>query len=69
MRLVFTQPALAAALRARPLARSAQFTWERTAREKIAVYEQVLATLQAGLVSPEHGAFVAATTAKLAASG
>jgi hypothetical protein len=37
MRLVLTQPALAAALRARNLARSAQFTWERTARETMAV--------------------------------
>jgi glycosyltransferase involved in cell wall biosynthesis len=43
MRLVLTQPALAAALRARGLARAAQFTWERTARETIAVYERVLA--------------------------
>jgi glycosyltransferase involved in cell wall biosynthesis len=43
MRLVLTQPALAAALRAKGLARAAQFTWERTARETIAVYERVLA--------------------------
>lgn len=43
MRLVLTQPALAAVLRARGLARAAQFTWERTARETIAVYEWVLA--------------------------
>lgn len=43
MRLVLTQPALAAELRARGLARAAQFTWERTARETIAVYERVLA--------------------------
>jgi glycosyltransferase involved in cell wall biosynthesis len=43
MRLVLTQPALAAQLRARGLARAAQFTWERTARETIAVYERVLA--------------------------
>ena len=42
MRLVLTQPALAAELRARGLARAAQFTWERTARETIAVYERVL---------------------------
>jgi glycosyltransferase involved in cell wall biosynthesis len=43
MRLVLTQPALAAALRAKGLARAAQFTWERTARETIAVYERVVA--------------------------
>ncbi len=43
MRLVLTQPALAAALRERGLARAAQFTWERTARETIAVYERVVA--------------------------
>ena len=42
MRLVLTQPALAAALRVRGLARAARFTWERTARETIAVYERVL---------------------------
>ena len=38
MRLVLTQPALAAALRVRGLARAAQFTWQHTARETIAVY-------------------------------
>ena len=43
MRLVLTQPALAAALREKGLARAAQFSWERTARETIAVYERVLA--------------------------
>jgi glycosyltransferase involved in cell wall biosynthesis len=43
MRLALTQPALAAALRKKGLARAAQFTWERTARETIAVYERVLA--------------------------
>ena len=43
MRLVLTQPALAAALRVRGLARAARFTWERTARETIAVYERVVA--------------------------
>jgi glycosyltransferase involved in cell wall biosynthesis len=43
MRLVLTQPALAAELRARGLARAARFTWERTARETIAVYERVVA--------------------------
>jgi len=42
MRLVLTQPALAAELRARGLARAAQFTWERTARETMAEYERVL---------------------------
>jgi glycosyltransferase involved in cell wall biosynthesis len=43
MRLVLTQPALVAALRAKGLARAARFTWERTARETIAVYERVVA--------------------------
>jgi glycosyltransferase involved in cell wall biosynthesis len=43
MRLALTQPALAAALRARSLARAAQFTWERTARETISVYVRVVA--------------------------
>jgi glycosyltransferase involved in cell wall biosynthesis len=43
MWLVLSQPALAAQLRAKGLARAAQFTWERTARETIAVYERVLA--------------------------
>ena len=43
MWLVLSQPALAAALRAKGLARAAQFSWERTARETIAVYERVLA--------------------------
>ena len=42
MWLVLSQPALAAELRARGLARAAQFTWERTARETIAVYERVV---------------------------
>jgi glycosyltransferase involved in cell wall biosynthesis len=42
MWLVLSQPALAAELRARGLARAAQFTWKRTARETIAVYERVL---------------------------
>jgi hypothetical protein len=40
---VLTQPALAAALRTKGLARAAQFTWVRAARETIAVYERVLA--------------------------
>ena len=43
MRLFLTQPALATALREKGLARAAQFSWERTARETIAVYERVLA--------------------------
>lgn len=43
MRRVLEDQALAAELRAKGLARAAQFTWERTARETIAVYEQVLA--------------------------
>jgi alpha-1,3-rhamnosyl/mannosyltransferase len=42
MRLALTQPALAAALRKKGLARAAQFTWERTARETMAVYERVV---------------------------
>ncbi len=43
MWLVLSQPALAAQLRAKGLARAAQCTWERTARETIAVYERVVA--------------------------
>jgi len=43
MRLFLTQPALATALREKGLAHAAQFSWERTARETIAVYERVLA--------------------------
>jgi glycosyltransferase involved in cell wall biosynthesis len=43
MRRILADEALAADLRARGLARAAQFSWERTARETIAVYEQVLA--------------------------
>jgi hypothetical protein len=34
---------MAAQLRAKGLACAARFTWERTARETIAVYERVLA--------------------------
>lgn len=41
MRLALTQPALAAALREKGLARTARCTWERTAHETIAVYERV----------------------------
>jgi glycosyltransferase involved in cell wall biosynthesis len=42
MWLVLSQPALAAALREKGLARAAQFTWERTARETAAVYSRAL---------------------------
>ena len=42
MHRVLTDPNLAAELRARGLARAATFTWERTARETVAVYSQVL---------------------------
>ena len=48
MWLVLSQPALAAALREKGLARAAQFSWERTARETIAVYERVLAGREGG---------------------
>lgn len=44
MRRVLADPALAAHLRERGLARARQFSWERTARETLAVYERVLAT-------------------------
>lgn len=40
---VLVDPALAADLRERGLARARQFSWERTARETLAVYERVLA--------------------------
>jgi glycosyltransferase involved in cell wall biosynthesis len=39
---VLTDPGLASALRDRGLAHSADFTWERTARETLAVYESLL---------------------------
>lgn len=42
MRRILEDPALAADLRRRGLARAAEFSWERTARETIAVYEKVL---------------------------
>lgn len=42
MRRVLQDQALAAALSAKGLARAQQFTWERTARETIKVYEKVL---------------------------
>jgi glycosyltransferase involved in cell wall biosynthesis len=40
---VLADPDLAEALRQKGLRRAGEFTWERTARETIAVYEQVLA--------------------------
>lgn len=42
MCLVLSQPALAAELRAKGLARAVQFSWERTARETLSVYEHVM---------------------------
>lgn len=42
MRRVLSDPALAQDLRERGLVRSAQFSWERTARETVAVYEKAL---------------------------
>lgn len=42
MRQVLSDPDLAAELRQRGLARAAGFTWERTARETVAVYKSVL---------------------------
>jgi glycosyltransferase involved in cell wall biosynthesis len=42
VRRLLEDTALAADLRTRGLARAAQFNWERTARETIAVYERVL---------------------------
>ena len=42
MHRVLTDPGLAADLRARGLARAATFTWERTARQTVAIYRQVL---------------------------
>ncbi len=42
LRRVLADEALAASLRARGLARAATFSWERTARETVAVYESVL---------------------------
>jgi glycosyltransferase involved in cell wall biosynthesis len=42
MRRVLDDPELAAELRARGLKRAAEFTWERTARETVVVYEKVL---------------------------
>jgi glycosyltransferase involved in cell wall biosynthesis len=42
MRRVLADRALAKELQAKGLERAEQFTWERTARETIAVYEKVL---------------------------
>jgi glycosyltransferase involved in cell wall biosynthesis len=42
VRRVLEEPDLAACLRAEGLAQSQEFSWERTARETIAVYEKVL---------------------------
>jgi glycosyltransferase involved in cell wall biosynthesis len=42
MRHVLSDQALAADLRARGLQRAQQFSWERTARETLAVYKDVL---------------------------
>lgn len=42
MRRILEDPALAAELRQRGLERAKQFTWEKTARQTIAVYEKVL---------------------------
>ena len=41
LRLVLTDPARAADLRQRGFERARMFTWERTARETLAVYERV----------------------------
>ena len=48
MRRILADPELAQDLRERGLARAAQFSWERTARETIAVYEKVLAERERG---------------------
>jgi glycosyltransferase involved in cell wall biosynthesis len=44
LRRVLTDPGLAEELRARGPARAAEFTWERTARETLAVYERAAAS-------------------------
>jgi glycosyltransferase involved in cell wall biosynthesis len=41
LRVVLYDAACAAELRARGLARARQFTWERTARETVAVYKMI----------------------------
>jgi hypothetical protein len=54
-----TQPALAARLREKGLARAARFTWERTAHATIAVVERTMCGRQrrwlAGLRVANHG--------------
>lgn len=54
MQRVLENPALSSQMRQKGLARAQQFTWERTARETIAVYEQVLGrtTTRGSLVEP-----------------
>jgi glycosyltransferase involved in cell wall biosynthesis len=42
MRQVLSDSELAQELRERGLARTAEFTWEKTARQTIALYEKVL---------------------------
>ena len=46
MKGVFTDPALRAELRARGLERASHFSWEKAARETVAVYETVRGTLE-----------------------
>jgi glycosyltransferase involved in cell wall biosynthesis len=53
MRRVLEDSALAAALRVKGLERARQFTWERTARETIAVYERVLGRPVAAASAPQ----------------
>ena len=45
---VLTEPGLATTLRERGLARARQFTWERTARETMTVYQEVWAEMGGG---------------------
>lgn len=42
MALALTQPTLAAMMKSKGMARAAQFSWERTARETLSVYEQIM---------------------------
>jgi glycosyltransferase involved in cell wall biosynthesis len=42
MRRVLADPCLRDELRQKGLARASEFTWERTARQTLAVYRQVL---------------------------
>ena len=44
MRRVLSDPSLASVLRTRGLVRARGFSWERTARETVAIYEKVLRT-------------------------